>query len=201
MIKQLYKLIDVLAACSDVTEDRTVDRDLALIKVHATPPTAGRRSSSWWTSSGARSWTWRTSSLIVEVTGDEEKVRQLLRLLRPFGIKEMVRTGHRRHDPRRAHAWPRLRRRKRLEAGRESASSAGLLGPCMGSRDGRTTMARIYYDDDADLGRLRGQEGRHPRLRQPGARPRPEPARQRASTWWSGCTRAAVAGPRPRPRG
>ena len=32
-------------------------------------------------------------SLIVEVTGDEEKVNSLLQMLRPFGIKEMVRTG------------------------------------------------------------------------------------------------------------
>ncbi|MGH2371507.1 MAG: hypothetical protein ACRDI2_25325, partial [Chloroflexota bacterium] len=32
-------------------------------------------------------------SLIVEVTGDEEKVDSLLQMLRPFGIKEMVRTG------------------------------------------------------------------------------------------------------------
>ena len=35
VIKQLYKLIDVLRV-SDVTEDRSVDRELALIKVHAT---------------------------------------------------------------------------------------------------------------------------------------------------------------------
>src|SRR5918911_1784645 len=38
VIKQLYKLIDVLRV-SDVTEDPTVDRELALIKVTANPST------------------------------------------------------------------------------------------------------------------------------------------------------------------
>ena len=32
-------------------------------------------------------------SVIVEITGDEEKIQALLAMLRPFGIKEMCRTG------------------------------------------------------------------------------------------------------------
>jgi acetolactate synthase-1/3 small subunit len=32
-------------------------------------------------------------SLIVEVTGDEEKVESLIGLLRPFGVNEIARTG------------------------------------------------------------------------------------------------------------
>jgi len=32
-------------------------------------------------------------SMIVEVTGDESKVQAIEKLLRQFGIKEMVRTG------------------------------------------------------------------------------------------------------------
>jgi acetolactate synthase-1/3 small subunit len=35
--------------------------------------------------------THRTYTL--EVTGDEDKIRAMLELLRPFGIKELVRTG------------------------------------------------------------------------------------------------------------
>jgi acetolactate synthase-1/3 small subunit len=32
-------------------------------------------------------------SMIIEVTGDEEKVEAIIQLLRQFGIKELARTG------------------------------------------------------------------------------------------------------------
>jgi acetolactate synthase-1/3 small subunit len=32
-------------------------------------------------------------SLIVEITGDEDKINSFVEVLRPFGILEMVRTG------------------------------------------------------------------------------------------------------------
>jgi acetolactate synthase-1/3 small subunit len=34
-----------------------------------------------------------SKSMIIEVTGDEGKIKAIEQLLRPFGIKEMVRTG------------------------------------------------------------------------------------------------------------
>ena len=40
-------------------------------------------------------------------------------------------------------------------------------------------MATLYYEKDADPSLIQGPQGRHHRLRVPGARPRPEPLRVR----------------------
>ena len=32
-------------------------------------------------------------SLVIEITGDEDKIDALVRLMRPFGVKEIMRTG------------------------------------------------------------------------------------------------------------
>ncbi|HID65068.1 MAG TPA: acetolactate synthase small subunit [Anaerolineae bacterium] len=89
--KQLYKLINVTEV-SDVSHEPTVIRELALIKVHATAPTRAEimqlvdifR---------AKVVDVAAESLTIEITGPEDKVDSLVQLLRPFGIKELVRTG------------------------------------------------------------------------------------------------------------
>lgn len=89
--KQLYKLIDVIKL-SDITEDEYVDRELILIKVNADPSTRGEimqiveifR---------ARIVDIARNSLIIECTGDEGKIDAIEASLRPFGIREVVRTG------------------------------------------------------------------------------------------------------------
>ncbi|MBI3974198.1 MAG: acetolactate synthase small subunit [Chloroflexi bacterium] len=92
VIKQLYKLIDVLKV-SDVTEDRTIDRELALIKVTASNSASRAEVVQFVNIFRGKIVDVAPDSLIVEVTGTEEKVDSLLDVLRPFGIKEMVRTG------------------------------------------------------------------------------------------------------------
>jgi len=89
--KQLYKVIDVVKV-SDITEDNIVARELALIKVRATPST---RSEIIQIVDIFRANIVDVSpdSLMVEVTGDEDKVDSLFQLLRGFGIKELARTG------------------------------------------------------------------------------------------------------------
>ncbi len=89
--KQLYKLIDVVRV-SDISEDSIVVRELALVKVKSSPETRPEimqivdifR---------ANIVDVANDALIIEVTGDEEKVDALLQLLRPFTIKETMRTG------------------------------------------------------------------------------------------------------------
>jgi acetolactate synthase-1/3 small subunit len=89
--KQLDKIIDVVRV-SDITEEPIVARELALIKVKATSTTRSEiiqivdifR---------ANIIDVAIDSLTVEVTGDEDKIDSLCNLLRPFGIKELARTG------------------------------------------------------------------------------------------------------------
>ncbi|HUE75980.1 MAG TPA: acetolactate synthase small subunit, partial [Chloroflexota bacterium] len=84
-------VIDVLKV-SDVTHDRTVVRELALVKVTATRDT---RSEIMQVVDiyRAKIVDVASNSLVVETTGPEEKIDSLIGLLRPFGIKELVRTG------------------------------------------------------------------------------------------------------------
>lgn len=89
--KNLYKLIDVLKV-TDLTHEPMVDRELALIKVTAE---AGNRAEIVQIVNIFRAQIVDVNerSVVVEVTGDESKVDAMIQLLRPYGIKEMVRTG------------------------------------------------------------------------------------------------------------
>ena len=91
VVKQLYRIIDVVKV-SDVSDERLVARELALVKVSATSATRSEimqivdvyR---------AKIVDVAADSLMVEVTGPEDKIDSLISLLRGFGIKEVVRTG------------------------------------------------------------------------------------------------------------
>jgi acetolactate synthase I/III small subunit len=69
-----------------------VSRDLAMIKV-ATSAATRSEIMQLVTVFRARVIDVAPASLIVEITGSEEKVGRLVQVLRPFGILEMVRTG------------------------------------------------------------------------------------------------------------
>jgi acetolactate synthase-1/3 small subunit len=89
--KQLDKLIETVKV-QDITSEGIVAREMALIKVKATSTT---RSEIMQIVDIFRANIVDVSmeSLIIEVTGDEEKLDSLLNLLRTFEIKEVVRTG------------------------------------------------------------------------------------------------------------
>ena len=89
--KQLHKLIDTIKV-TDLTYEDFVERDLTLIKVTSKPDTRPEimqiveifR---------AKIIDVSADSIIIEITGDEEKLKAFISMLRPFGIKEMCRTG------------------------------------------------------------------------------------------------------------
>ncbi|MCK9221922.1 MAG: acetolactate synthase small subunit [Limnochordia bacterium] len=91
MSKQLHKLIDVIKI-SDITSDQVVARELALIKVTAT---STNRSEILEVVNIFRAQIVdvHPKSLVIEVTGDADKIDAMVNMLRPYGIKEMVRTG------------------------------------------------------------------------------------------------------------
>ena len=91
VLKQLNKLIPVIKVV-DLFENEFVEREMILVKVTATSETReeilrvveifrGKV-----VDVGAKAYT-------IEVTGDENKIKAILSLLKPLGIKELVRTG------------------------------------------------------------------------------------------------------------
>jgi acetolactate synthase-1/3 small subunit len=89
--KQLHKLIDVIKL-HDMTDDEHVDRELILIKVNA-DPVSRTEIMQIVDIFRARIVDIGRNTLIIEGTGDEGKINALESALRPFGIKELVRTG------------------------------------------------------------------------------------------------------------
>ena len=91
VVKQLDKLIDVIEV-ADITSESIVTRELALMKVETTPATRGEiiqivnlfR---------ANIIDVGSESMVIEITGEEDKINALHSLLAPFGIIEMLRTG------------------------------------------------------------------------------------------------------------
>ncbi len=89
--KQWEKVVDVVKVV-DITAEPSVARELALIKVKAT---SANRSEIIQIVDIFRAniIDVAADSLIIEVTGDEDKLDSLCNLLKGFGIKEIARTG------------------------------------------------------------------------------------------------------------
>ena len=91
ILKHLNKLVSVIKVI-DLTGAETVDRELVLIKVNAEPetkPEVLRLVDIF----RAKIVDVASRCYTIEMTGDEEKINALLQLLKPIGIREIVRTG------------------------------------------------------------------------------------------------------------
>jgi len=91
VIKQFYKLIEVLKVV-DLTDEPALQRELVLIKVTATKDTRSEIMQMVSIYNGTIVDVTR-NMLIIEATGSVEKMESLVALLRPYGIKELARTG------------------------------------------------------------------------------------------------------------
>ncbi len=89
--KQLNKLVSVIKV-HDFTGEERIERELALVKVSSTAESRAEILSivdifrAKVVDVSPRTYT-------IEITGDEEKISAITELVRPFGIKEIVRTG------------------------------------------------------------------------------------------------------------
>ncbi|MGL4819833.1 MAG: acetolactate synthase small subunit [Bacilli bacterium] len=91
IVKQLDKQVDIISV-EDITDKAIVARELALVRVRTTPHTRAEiaglidpfRASIVDVSK---------DSMIVEVTGEMDKIDALVDLLEPYGVLEIARTG------------------------------------------------------------------------------------------------------------
>ena len=92
VVKQLKKLISVIKV-SILNPENTVSRELALVKVNT--PNARARSDviNYTEIFKGHVVDVAHESLIIEITGDTDKINAFIELMKPFGIKEIARTG------------------------------------------------------------------------------------------------------------
>ena len=89
--KQLYKIMEVLKV-TDVTDQNVIEHEMALVKVAAKPQ---HRAEILLIAQiyDAKVIDASPSTLLLEATGSEDRIDALLAMVRPFGIRELVRTG------------------------------------------------------------------------------------------------------------
>ena len=91
IIKQLRKLIHVVKV-QDISRRAHVERDLALIRVHA-PPEKRTEIMAVVEVFRGKIVDIAPREMMIEISGPEEKVTAFLDLLRPHGVSGLVRTG------------------------------------------------------------------------------------------------------------
>lgn len=89
--KQLHKLVDVIKV-NDLTHDETVSRQLLLVRVAADSNSRGEIIQLM-DIFRARIIDIGRRSIIIEATGDENKIEAIIKALQPFGVQEIVKTG------------------------------------------------------------------------------------------------------------
>ncbi|ATO44861.1 acetolactate synthase small subunit [Loigolactobacillus coryniformis] len=91
LVAQLNKQIDVLEI-HDITEQPHIERELALIRVNAA---TNKRAELFAMVQPFRADVVDVAldSLMIQITGSREKVNALLRVVQPYGVTQVVRTG------------------------------------------------------------------------------------------------------------
>jgi acetolactate synthase-1/3 small subunit len=91
VVKQLDRLVDILMV-SDVTANATLEREIALIRVH-TPNGSRGEVVALCQACGARVVDVVAETMVIELTGSPREVDEFIDMIRPYGLKELARTG------------------------------------------------------------------------------------------------------------
>jgi len=89
--KQLEKIVTVVKVI-DISREDFVERDLMLIKVDA-PPERRAEIRGLVQDFRGRIVDYGPEQLMVEISGQEQKIEAFIELMRPYGIRELARTG------------------------------------------------------------------------------------------------------------
>jgi acetolactate synthase-1/3 small subunit len=92
VMKQLNKLIDVVRV-RDIPAENIIERELVLVRVHVDSLAVRSEIIQLVEIFKAKVVFVERKTMTIEMAGDEEKINGFLDLLKPFGIKEIVRTG------------------------------------------------------------------------------------------------------------
>ena len=90
--KQLEKIVTVVKVV-DISSQDFVERDLMLVKVKAQPGGKRREIRELTDVFRGKIVDIGADEVIVEISGQEQKIEAFIDLIRPYGIKELVRTG------------------------------------------------------------------------------------------------------------
>ena len=91
IVKQLYKLIDVVKV-HELSNIPAVDRELVLLKISANENTRSEIQQIV-DNFRAKIVDLGEKALIIEATGDSDRIDALEKMVEKYGVKEMVRTG------------------------------------------------------------------------------------------------------------
>lgn len=91
VVKQLNRLIDVIKV-KDFRDKPVIDRELMLTNIHTTKGNRQEILTLINTFNGKIASA-STSSIIVEMTGTSQTIDNFITLVRPYGIKELIRSG------------------------------------------------------------------------------------------------------------
>jgi len=92
IIKQLSKLVETIKVV-EMEPEKTVTREIALLKAHVKDFAARNEIMNFTNIFRGRIVDAGPNAMIIEVTGPADKIDAFVELIKPFGIKEMVRTG------------------------------------------------------------------------------------------------------------